>query len=363
MDTKNTFQSEPDIDITTGWINLNTGCNNRCLWCYRQDGFESTPQTMSIAMAEQLVDLFIGLNVCSCVFIGGEPTLYAGLPDLVKRAKIGHIKETTIVTNGRLLKDKKMVTEFVESGLDVFSISIHSAFPEIHDAISRRKSWKETVAGIKNVVKSGKLCSLNVVAGKQNIGSIKESLPIFIDWGAQRIIVSCAIPCLTENGINGENALDPRRFAELIEDLVEMPPQVVILHELPLCLIPAPIFLKLIKEKRLGYGCHIGIGKGLCVDVNGGVMPCNSFPDCSVTNLFRNGKLLYSPEDFLNFWRTSTAATSLRQKANVKRSATCNDCKLWELCNCGCPLNWGFFEPDDYINSGLRGVSLEDVYK
>jgi len=350
------------IDVTTGWINLNTGCNNRCLWCYRKGDFTSRAESIDFGMATQIVDFFCDLRIYSCIFIGGEPTLYDGLVDLVRKAKIGGIKEVTVVTNGRLLKNPKLVNEIEDVGLDVFSISIHSANEKTHNIIARTDSWQDTVSGIKNVIAVGGNCSLNVVAGNQNVDEIPESLPIFLGWGVKKIIVSCAIPHINGKKIDGSFALEPRRFAALVEKLTKQSKNVVILHELPLCLISRKTFLCLARENRLGYGCHIGVGRGLSIDVDGNAIPCNSFPHHPILQLFKNGKMKYSSDSFQKVWGSNKTILALRKEANVFRSSVCKKCELWEMCNCGCPLTWGYFNPDDYINDGLYGIKAKTVY-
>ncbi len=350
------------VMITTAWLNINTACNNRCAWCYRRDDLALPAKQMPFTMAEQMVDFFSELGVQSCIFIGGEPTLYHQLPALISRAKKGKIGETTIVTNGRLLHSRKLVDNYVEAGLDVFSVTIHSAKREIHDNIAGVSSWEQTVAGIKNIVAAGKKCSLNVVVGDQNITSTRDSLVTLLGLGVDQIILSCALPCINGLSVDGTYALDPRRFATLIEEMVDLSNKVVVLHELPLCLISRPTFLRMTKSGRLGYGCHIGIGRGLIIDVNGAIIPCSSFANCTIAEMFRGGKLIYTPEEFVKAWQQDEVFLNLRREANVMRSDICTKCGLWSICNCGCPLTWGHFDPADYINNSLYGISAEEVY-
>lgn len=249
----------------------------------------------------------------------------------------------------------------MDSGIDVFSVSIHSSSPEIHNMSSQVDSWNETAAGIRNIISSGGKCSLNVIAGKQNVEDIPRSLPELLGWGVESVIVSCSIPHIDGDSIVGENALDPKRFATLIEEITPISEKVIVLHELPLCLIKKDTFLRLAEENRLGYGCHIGVGRGLSVDVDGSVIPCNSFPHMPIVDLVENERLLYSKDGFLELWEKKESVISLRKEANVYRSEICSRCDLWPLCNCGCPLTWGYFSPDQYISEELVGVSAEMV--
>lgn len=349
------------VQVTTGWINVNTGCQNRCAWCYRYNDLLTNGVSMPLPMAEQLIDFFHQLEVYSCIFIGGEPTLYHELLTLVARAKVAGIPEVTVVSNGRRFRDMEFTQLFIDVGLDVFSISIHSSDPEVHDAVAGVRCWDKTINGIKTVVRLGGKCSLNVVAGQSNVDNIVDSLPILLATGVSEIIISCAIPRVTDDGIDGQYSLDPHRFATLVEAVIEAPSNVKILHELPLCILPANVFERLAREDRLGYGCHIGTGRGLAVDVDGNVIPCNSFPHMGLIELFDNGKLRYAPAEFLSLWSSQEEIIELRRQANVMRSPHCETCQLWRYCSCGCPLTWGHYEPSQYINNGLAQFTGRDL--
>lgn len=47
------------LEISTGWLNVNTECNNRCVWCYRTDDINNAQQRMGFGVASQLVDFFV----------------------------------------------------------------------------------------------------------------------------------------------------------------------------------------------------------------------------------------------------------------------------------------------------------------
>ncbi|PIS41857.1 MAG: hypothetical protein COT25_00820, partial [Candidatus Kerfeldbacteria bacterium CG08_land_8_20_14_0_20_42_7] len=163
------------IDVTTGWVNLTTKCNNRCAWCYRSEDFLAPPEVMSLSLAHQVVDFFGKLGIYSCIFIGGEPTLYPGLPKLIRQAKICGIPEITVVSNGRKYKHRDYVRMLAAEGLDHFSISIHSSDRESHNSICGTSSWDDTIQGIQNVVAEGYRCTLNLIAGRRNYDSVLES--------------------------------------------------------------------------------------------------------------------------------------------------------------------------------------------
>ena len=125
--------AENCVKISTGWVNVNTKCNSRCLWCYKESDL-SSPKSMSFGMAEKSVRFFSDLKIEDCIFIGGEPTLHPDLISLVSIAKQGAIKNVTIVTNGIKLSERRYAGDLAESGVDRFSISIHSSEKQMgHD--------------------------------------------------------------------------------------------------------------------------------------------------------------------------------------------------------------------------------------
>jgi len=78
--------------------------------------------------------------------------------------------------------------------------------------------------------------------------------------------------------------------------------------------------------------------------------------------LVENGKLIYSTNEFLEAWKNNTEILSIRNEANVFRSEICSKCNLWALCNCGCPLTWGYFSPEDYISDELLEINEKMIF-
>lgn len=348
-------------DITTSWLNINTGCNNRCVHCYRAPDLAAPSRSMPLARARNVVDFFSRLGVHSCIFIGGEPTLYTGLPNLISWAKEKGIPEVTIVTNGRRLANEKYCLTLAESGLDVFSVSVHSAQSRVHNDITQNNTWMQTVDGIKNAVSTGRTCSLNLVANERNFESTPDSLREMLTWGVSSIVVSCATPCITDGAIDGTFALDPRRYAQLVAEIADIDGPVEILHELPLCLFSEEQLLRLTGRAKLAFGCHVGIGQGLSVDVDGSIIPCNSFPGCTMLELFKGDEILYTVPEFREIWVHDITVRAVRDGFSVYRSPICASCELWQICTCGCPLTWGPRDPGEYINDGLIGVRPDQL--
>jgi len=348
------------MDITTGWITLNSHCQNRCQWCYRGDQLGATSE-LDDKQVFQLIDMFSSLGVMSLIFIGGEPTLKSGLSKFVEAAKAAGIPEVTVVTNGRILSDMVKVEELSAAGLDVFSISIHSMERVIHDAISGVPSWDQTNLAIENVIATGARCSVNIVAGNGNINTVLESAKHYAAVGAEAVVVTCALTYYdkTNEEFSDEYSLDPRAFGQLVVDLQETDAHVQIMHELPLCLIPKETLVHLIQSGKLGFGCHVGTGQGMCVNNDGHLVACNTMNFLDLGDLFGNEQLVDNPEAVRVHWEE--VQRDLRGEIDVYRAKECETCALWSQCKAGCPVIWGTREPADFINASLSSLNLEDL--
>ena len=96
-------------------------CNFACKYCFSGHGLRG--KTLPLAHAFNLINALVAAGCKKLSFIGGEPTLYTELPELIKRAKsLGLV--TTIVTNGTGLTDTFISK--VNGSLDWVCLSIDS---------------------------------------------------------------------------------------------------------------------------------------------------------------------------------------------------------------------------------------------
>jgi MoaA/NifB/PqqE/SkfB family radical SAM enzyme len=95
-------------------------CNLRCLHCYSSSGPEQRDQLPVETFERAIVDARSeGYRVAS--FSGGEPTLYKGLPRLLRAAQASGMR-TTVTSNGMLLDERRL--EGMMGVTDVLAISL-----------------------------------------------------------------------------------------------------------------------------------------------------------------------------------------------------------------------------------------------
>jgi len=125
-----------------------TRCNQKCVFCC------NLPEVRG-ASRDQLKKLLV--SGTDTLRIGlWEPTLDAGLPDLVRYAHTIGFKHVIVRTNGIRLSDPKLVRELLDAGVDMFHINIPSHLPALADSITRTKgSHKRRLQGIRNLIDAG----------------------------------------------------------------------------------------------------------------------------------------------------------------------------------------------------------------
>jgi len=127
------------------WWEVTGMCQLACAHCYASSGPDGTHGTMTLADWRRVITQTRAAGATMGQFIGGEPTLYPGLPDLVRHAlSIG--MEVEIYTN-LVHVTPAMWETFQLSGVRL-ATSYYSDQAEEHEAVTRRPTLKVTTRNI-----------------------------------------------------------------------------------------------------------------------------------------------------------------------------------------------------------------------
>ncbi|MEA3350535.1 MAG: radical SAM protein [Chloroflexota bacterium] len=301
-------------------------CNNNCAHCYnarpRNYPEISTQQWMDI------IDRLWELSVPHIIFTGGEPTLRDDLPELIARAEAnGQI--TGINTNGRRLSDQSFINALVQAGLDHVQITLESHNPEIHNKmVGMKGAWEQTVAGLGNVLGTELYLMTNTTMLRDNFATLGETLDFLAELGIPTVGLNALIyagrgatvgtgleenelPALLELAQNKTRANDQRLIWYTPTQYCHFDPM----------------------QYDLGVkGCTAAL-YNMCVEPDGGVIPCQSYYQ-------QLGNILQDPWD--SIWNHELAVY-LRERKYVP--AECHSCALLQECGGGCPLALDVNEP------------------
>ncbi|MCD6497435.1 MAG: radical SAM protein [Deltaproteobacteria bacterium] len=157
-------------------------CSNRCVFCL-EDEQERADADFGDPFA--ILEAFEYRD--TVLFTCGEPTLSPILDDLVRRADELGYHEVDLVTNGRLLADGRRATRLVQAGLTGVTVSIHSHRPELHNQLTRRRSFLQTLGGLRNMLalrgaagSADLVVRTSTVACRPNLEDLPETI-LFLD--------------------------------------------------------------------------------------------------------------------------------------------------------------------------------------
>lgn len=134
------------------WAELTGKCQLNCRHCYAASGPSGTSGAMTSSDWIRVFGQANELGVEMVQFIGGEPTLYPDLPQLVEHA-LGHGLVVEVFTN-LVHVTPELWRIFSLSGVSL-ATSYYSDDPGEHAAITGRPSYRHTKANIAEAVRRG----------------------------------------------------------------------------------------------------------------------------------------------------------------------------------------------------------------
>jgi len=151
-------------------LKVGYACNNRCVFCVQGDRRERVaPLTTAQVMArmEEVRPRHSGL-----VLTGGEVTVRKDFFDLLRAARDLGFAPVQVQTNGRRFHDIGFCVSAIHAGATEFSPALHGATAPVHDALTRSRSFDQTVAGIHNLLRLGQGVITNTVVTLGNLDDL-----------------------------------------------------------------------------------------------------------------------------------------------------------------------------------------------
>jgi cyclic pyranopterin phosphate synthase len=146
-------------------ISLTDHCNLRCVYCMPEDiTFRPNAELMQDDEILQFVSLFTRLGFDKVRLTGGEPTVRAGVVELVRGiAATPGVNSLSMTTNGVLLG--RLAAALAEAGLQRVNLSLDTLDPEKFHTLTRWGSLQDVWDGIQAAEEAGLLpVKINCVA-------------------------------------------------------------------------------------------------------------------------------------------------------------------------------------------------------
>ena len=137
-------------------ISVTDRCNFRCTYCMPAEGLAWLPKDEILTFEEltKVLSLFVSLGVRSLKVTGGEPTVRADLPTLVRMFReVGPDLDISITTNGVLLD--RLAAPLAEAGVDRATVSCDSLLRHRFEDMTRRDALEKVLAGLRAAEAAG----------------------------------------------------------------------------------------------------------------------------------------------------------------------------------------------------------------
>jgi cyclic pyranopterin phosphate synthase len=137
-------------------ISVTDRCNFRCTYCMPAEGLAWLPKDEILTFEEltRILGLFVSLGVRSLKITGGEPTVRADLPTLVRMFReVGPELDISITTNGVLLD--RLSGPLAEEGVDRATVSCDSLLRHRFEEMTRRDAFEKVLTGLRAAEAAG----------------------------------------------------------------------------------------------------------------------------------------------------------------------------------------------------------------
>lgn len=279
------------------------------------------------------------IDVHDIILIGGEPTVYSRLPDVLSKAKENGI-EVGIVTNGVALKNKTYLQKLIDCGASHFGISLKGFDRQSFIDTTGQDQYENVLCAISNLSSSGIPFSVSFVLTKENIPHIYKGVSDAVQAGARRVRLSFCYDfeaCRTDvRAVENPFALASlfQEHYPTINDACHG--NLGLFQSLPFCVFD-PQFVELLDSRnQLTSVCQVLQKNGLVIDTDLSIIPCNAMYDFKIGQF---GQQFFDSESFHNYW-TSEPVEGFYNKLRALPDEACVTCKSCSNCGGGCVSNW-----------------------
>jgi organic radical activating enzyme len=169
------------------WLELTNKCNLICAHCYAESGPHPTRKdVLTTSDYDRLLEEGAALGCRAVQFIGGEPTLHRGLPELIAHARALGYEDVEVYTNGTVLPDT-LLSCFVENRVSI-AASVYADYADVHDAVTGRTgSHRRTIANLRRMVDADLDIRVGVITMDVNQDRVDATVSFLRELGIENV--------------------------------------------------------------------------------------------------------------------------------------------------------------------------------
>jgi hypothetical protein len=193
-----------NVSDTEAIVRVGFRCNQDCGFCWQGRDWPGPPR----AMLERWIAEMAAGGVRQLMISGGEPTVYAELFDLVRRARAARL-EPWLQTNAIRMAKPGFAQDLVDAGVHGLTVSYHAADAVLSDLLTRAPGTHvRTEAGIRASLRAGMRVGLNCVVGRRNLshlpGTAERIVAEFLPLAPHGLAVSFSNPSEAHEPADGD---------------------------------------------------------------------------------------------------------------------------------------------------------------
>lgn len=303
-------------------------CQLNCKFCYFSNKRNNYKEYKEVKNWLKLIEELKNNNVIYLSILGGEPTLYPFIDDILKF--VDKIKfKTTITTNGLNIKNStfKIIcdSKYITPTISMQSLGNYNLK---HMGVSSDK----IINTIKKFIKNGKIPRLNSVIYEQSEKEIFDMIDFCANIGIKEYALNLYMPL----GNDLKSKHDFKYYKQLdykVQNYINEKKYNELSVSMQGCLLYSAYYDECdnpVKNDfdRIIYGCEAGQTK-VEIMPDGTMIPCAAFKlnDFKFENVF--------DMCFKKAWNDSKCLKELRNYATKDKK--CQKCKFNNFCNGGCP--------------------------
>lgn len=179
---------EPPFTLREIKLEVTHRCNLACIHC-SSEASPSCSRAMPVERALHLLDECLALGVKEVAFSGGEPLLWDGLFDAVRKCSDGGITPA-IYTSGNIDGCHDAMRCLKENGAGCVIFSLFAGRQDAHDRITRRRgSFDQTLAAIDAARRARLRVELHFVPMRRNYTELSRLVELANDKQVSRVSV------------------------------------------------------------------------------------------------------------------------------------------------------------------------------
>ena len=157
-------------------------CNNNCIFCPRKLLAKISCDIDSLKRIREESD--------SITLTGGEVTILPNFFSIVDKCKELGFKNINMITNGRMLSNRKFSNRLMHSGVSSVGISVYSTNPKVHDSITMVKgSCMQTLRGVENLIGQVKQLWVNITVSRYNCEDLAATINKLYTIGVREFLL------------------------------------------------------------------------------------------------------------------------------------------------------------------------------